>query len=163
MGRVSCSEFIKAGPAQVWAVLTDVPRLPAWAYREGRFPHLVEAKYGGEQKESVGATWIGVSVDGQTATQKITAWEPARKLAYELQAMEHAALQASQTNTFELQAEGDGTQLTWNVDWQLPRGFSLAALLMRFTANRAFEEMMAGSLGNLKQLIETETAAGVTA
>jgi uncharacterized protein YndB with AHSA1/START domain len=167
MGRVNCSEFIEARPEQVWVVLTDVIRLPEWAYQEGRFPHLVEGKYGSEQKEGVGTTWIGISADGQTATQKVTAWDAPHKFSYELLAMEDAPLQMSQTNTFELQPEGEGTQLTWSVDWQLPRRFSLGALLLRFSAGSAFEEMMAGSLENLKQLIETATgdtpASGATA
>jgi len=160
MGHVSCSETIGASPEQVWAVLADVRRLPDWAYKEGRFPYPVEGKYGSEQEEGEGTLWVGVAADGQTATQKITVWEPCQKLAYELNEMEHAPLLMDQTNIFELQPEGQATQVTWNLDWQLTGGFSLGKLLMRFSANSAFEEMMAGSLENLKQLVETEVAAG---
>jgi uncharacterized protein YndB with AHSA1/START domain len=160
MGQVRCSETINASPQQVWAVLADVRRLPDWAYKEGRFPHPVEGNYGSEQQEGEGTLWIGVAADGQTATQKITVWEPGQKLVYELKEMERAPLVMNQTNSFELQPEDQATQVTWSLDWELTGGFSLGKLLLRFSANSAFEEMMAGSLENLKQLVEAEAASG---
>ena len=63
----------------------------------------------------------------------------------------------AQTNTFDLAAEGNDTLITWTVDWQLTGGFSLSSLLIRFSGNGAFEEMIAGSLENLKRLVEAET------
>lgn len=156
MGHVSYTKQIKATPEQIWTTLVDVTRLPDWAYTEGRFPFPVEARYGSDQKEGPGTIWIGVSEDGQTATQKITVWEPNKKLTYELQAMDNAPLEMAQTNTFELVPGSDHTQLTWIVDWELTGGFSLGSLLLRFTGNGAFEEMIAGSLENLKRLLEEE-------
>jgi carbon monoxide dehydrogenase subunit G len=158
MGHVSCTEEIKATPEQVWAMLTDATRLPEWAYKEGRFPYPVEGKYGSEQREGVGTLWVGVSADGQMATQKIIVWEPPRKFTYELQEMANAPLQMAQTNTFELEPVGDQTRVTWSVDWQLTGGFSLSSLLIRFSGNGAFEEMMAGSLENLKKLVENASS-----
>jgi uncharacterized protein YndB with AHSA1/START domain len=159
MGHVSYSEYIKATPEQVWTIISDAARLPDWAYTEGRFPYTVEGKYGSDQKEGSGTVWIGVSEDGQTATQQITVWEPTKKLVYELQEMENAPLQMAQTNTFELERENGHTKVTWIVDWELTGGFSLSGLFLRFTGNGAFEEMIAGSLGNLKQLVEKESLA----
>jgi uncharacterized protein YndB with AHSA1/START domain len=156
MGHVSYAQQINAAPEQVWAIISDVTRLPDWAYKEGRFPYPIEGKYGSDQKEGVGVIWIGVAVDGQIAKQKITTWEPGKKLVYELQEMEHAPLQMSQINTLELEATGEATTVTWHVDWQLTGGFSLNSLLLRFTGNGAFEEMIAGSLENLKELVERE-------
>lgn len=158
MRYVSYSEKIEATPEQVWAILADVSRLPEWAYTEGRFPYPVEGKYGSDQQQGVGTIWIGLSADGQTAKQQITVWEPPHKLVYELQEMENAPLQMTQTNTFELEPAGDQTQVTWSVAWELSGGFSLSSLLLRFTGNGAFEEMIAGSLQNLKQLAEKEAA-----
>lgn len=157
MGRVSYTEHIKASPEQIWAILSDATRLPDWAYTEGRFPYPVEGKYGSDQKEGPGTIWIGLSEDGQTAVQRITTWEPGKKLVYELQETANAPLQMAQTNTFELEPEQDYTKVTWMVDWELTGGFSLSSLLIRFTGNRAFEEMIAGSLENLKQLVEKES------
>lgn len=154
MGHVSYSETIAATPQQVWAVLTNVTRMPEWAYTEGRFPYPVEGKYGSDQTEGVDTLWVGVSSDGQTATQKITAWEAPAKLVNELQSVENAPLEMTQVNTFTLEAEDEQTRVTWAVDWELTGGFSLSKLLMRFTGNGAFEEMIAGSLENLKKLIE---------
>jgi uncharacterized protein YndB with AHSA1/START domain len=160
MGQVSISEFINATLEQVWAVLTDVTRMPDWAYTEGRFPYPVEGKYGSDQTEGVETLWVGVSSDGQTATQKITVWEPPTKLVNELQASENAPLEMTQVNTFELSESEDQTEITWTVDWELTGGFSLSKLLMRFTGNGSFEEMMAGSLENLKDLVEKEVESG---
>jgi uncharacterized protein YndB with AHSA1/START domain len=162
MGHVSYSEEIKATPEQVWTILSDVTRLPDWAYKDGRFPYPVEGKYGSDQKEGSDTIWIGVSADGQVATQKIIAWEPGKKLTYELQETENAPLEMAQTNTFRLEPAGQNTNISWNVDWELTGGFSLSSLLIRFTANGSFEEMMAGSLENLKRLVEKEVAEADT-
>src|SRR5262245_19779254 len=117
MGHVSCTEEIKATPEQVWVVVTDATRLPEWAYKEGRFPYPVEGRYGSEQREGLGTLWVGVSADGQMATQKIVVWEPPRQFAYELQEMANAPLQMAQMNTFELEPAGEVTKVTWRVDW----------------------------------------------
>lgn len=163
MGRVSYAEEIKATPEQVWAVLSNVTRLPDWAFTEGRFPYPVEGRYGSEQHEGPGAIWIGVSGDGQIATQKITVWEPPKKLAYELQQTENAALQMTQTSSFELEPMSEGTRIIWTVDWKLIGGWSLNAILIRFTGNGVFEEMIAGSLENLKKVVEEEVKPRETA
>lgn len=160
MGQVSYAEEIKASPEQVWAVLSDVTRLPDWAFTEGRFPYPVEGRYGSEQHEGPGTLWIGVSADGQIATQKITQWDPPKRLAYELQQTENAALKMAQICTFDLEPQGDHTHIIWTVDWKLIGGWSLNAILIRLTGNGVFEEMIAGSLENLKKVVEREAKNG---
>ena len=156
MGHVSYSEEINATPEQIWPIISDATRLPEWAYDDGRYPYPVEGQYGSDQQEGVGTIWVGISADGQTATQKITTWEPNHKLVYELAEMENAPMEMSQVNTFELIPTGTGTEVTWSVDWSIESGFSLNKLLVRFTGDGAFEEMIAGSLENLKTLVEKE-------
>jgi uncharacterized protein YndB with AHSA1/START domain len=156
MGHLTNSILISAPPQQIWAILSDVTRLPEWSYKEGRFPYPVEGRYGSEQTEGEGTLWVGIATDGQQATQKITVWEPPHKLAYEQQSSENAPLQISQTSTFSLEPTGDQTQITWSVDWELGGGFSLNRLLLWFTGSSAFEAMIAGSLENLKTLVEAE-------
>ena len=158
MGQVTRAIDINATPERVWDILTDATRLPDWAYKEGRFPYPVAGKYGSDQTEGVGTIRLGEAADGQVARQKITVWEPPRQLVYELQETENAPLQMAQINRFELEPGDAGTRITWTVTWELTGGFSISALVMRFTANGAFEEMMAGSLENLKQLTENDAA-----
>ncbi len=160
MSQVSYSEIINATPQEIWAILADVTRMPDWTYTEGRFPYPVEGKYGSDQTEGEGTLWVGVSSDGQTATQKITVWEPPHKLVNELQETENAPLEMTQTNTFELEPIDGQTRITWTVDWELTGGFSFTKLLMRFSGNGSFEEMIAGSLENLKALAKKESGAG---
>jgi uncharacterized protein YndB with AHSA1/START domain len=154
--RVAFSQEIEASPETIWRVLADATRLPDWAFTEGRFPYPVEGKYGSDQTEGVGAIWIGVAADGQIATQEVTTWQPASTLTLELQETANAPLQMAQTNNFSLEPVDDNTRVTWTVDWELTGGFSISSLLLRFTANGAFEEMIAGSLENLKVLVENE-------
>lgn len=154
MGQVSYSQTIKATPEQLWAIISDVTRLPDWAYRDGQFPYPVEGKYGSDQQEGVGTIWIGVSADQQEATQKITAWDPPKKLVYELQEAKNAPLLMTQINRYELEPTSDGTQISWTVDWELTGDFSFAKLLARFTVGGSFEEMIVGSLENLQTLVE---------
>ncbi|NJN94049.1 MAG: hypothetical protein HC875_08110, partial [Anaerolineales bacterium] len=52
--RVSYAEEIKATPEQVWTVLTNVTRMPEWAFTEGRYPYPVEGRYGSEQHQGPG-------------------------------------------------------------------------------------------------------------
>jgi uncharacterized protein YndB with AHSA1/START domain len=163
MGHISYSQEIKATPTQIWAILSDVTRLPDWSYKDGRYPYPVEGRYGSDQREGAGVIWIGVATDGQVAAQKITTWEPGRKLVYELQATEHAPLKMFQKNMLELEpVSSDTTRVTWSADWKLTGGFSLNSLLIWFTGNSAFEEMIAGSLENLKALVEKEATPSDT-
>lgn len=156
MAHVSYSETINASPEQVWAILADATRLPAWAYREGSFPYPTEGRYGTEQTEGVGTVWVGVSDDGQTSHNEVIEWEPPTKLAYKLQDVENAKTPMKQTSVFTLEPAGDATKVTWDFEWELTGGFSLNSLLFRFTGNSNFEEMMAGSLENLKKIVESE-------
>jgi hypothetical protein len=133
--------------------------MPEWAYTE-RPPYIVDGKFGSDQTEGEGTLWVGVSSDGQTATQKITVWQPPTKLVNELQKSENAPLEMTQVNTFDLSGADGQTGVTWTVDWELTGGFSLSKLLMRFTGNGSFEEMIAGSLENLKDLVEKENKSG---
>jgi len=155
MGQVIYSHEMKATPDKIWAIISDVTRLPDWAYTEGRFPYPTKGEYGGEQHAGVGTLWVGTSADGQKATQKITVWEVNKLLAYELQAAENAPLAMTQSNSFTLEPTAQGTKITWQVDWALTGGWSLNSIMMRFTANGSFEEIMEGSLAKLKHVAES--------
>lgn len=156
MQQITHAQDINATPKQIWAVLVDVTRLPDWAYQNGRVPYPVEGRYGTEQTEGVGTVWVGVTQNGGLATQKVTAWEPYHTLAFELQPSEEAALPLSQINLLQLESLGDKTRVTWRLDWEVETGFSLTSVMLMFAGNSIFEEMIAGSLANLKQLIEAD-------
>lgn len=156
MQQIAYAQDINASPEQIWAVITDVTRLPDWAYRDGRVPYPVEGRYGTEQTEGVGTVWIGVTSNGGLATQKVTVWEPYHTLASELQRSEQAELPLAQINTLFLEPLENRTRVTWRMDWDVDSTFSLTGVMLLFAGNGIFEEMVVGSLGNLKRLIESE-------
>ena len=152
--RITCTTEINAKPEQIWPLIADVTQHPEWAYREGRFPYLVESYCDGEPIKGLGANWVDKASDGQIVRCKIVVWEPETTLVYERQRARDAPMKIAQRHMFALEPTGDKTIVLWSVVWE-PADYSwLGRRLLYFTGRDAFEEVMAGSLENLKELVE---------
>jgi uncharacterized protein YndB with AHSA1/START domain len=68
---------LDATPEQVWAAIATGPGITAWFV-----PHRVEEREGGEVEGDFGG--------GQTATGRVTAWEPGRRFTYRADGAAHA-------------------------------------------------------------------------
>jgi len=118
---VSDTVVIKATPAQVWSHLAVVPPIPSkpdfWLFRAG-LPYPVQATARGT---GVGATRRCIFSKNRIFEEKITHWEPSRRLTFEVthqpsdpEILGHARVLRGQ---FDLQDNGDGTTTLTGTSW----------------------------------------------
>ena len=115
---ISASVDVAAPPEAVWAVVSDVTRMPEWS------PELRRLYVLGRTKQPrVGMTLLGVNRRKFAAwptTSKVTRFEPGRAVAWKTR-------ESGATWTYELEAIDGGTRLTGRRD--LPQ-FSLGTTVM---------------------------------
>ncbi len=114
---ISASVDIAADPERVWAVVSDVTRMPEWS------PELRRLYPIGGRRVRVGLTMVGINRRGPVAwptTSKVVRLEPQRAVAWRTR-------ESGATWTYELQPTGSGTRLTGRRD--LP-AFTLGTRLM---------------------------------
>jgi uncharacterized protein YndB with AHSA1/START domain/hemerythrin-like domain-containing protein len=98
---------VAASPEQVWAVLSDVRRVPEWSHECRQVTWLDGATEG-----RVGARFTGANRAGRARWVRpctITAWAPARRLVFHTTGP--LGMDATEW-TFELEPHGAGTRLT---------------------------------------------------
>lgn len=99
---ISASVDIAAGPDRVWAVVSDVTRMPEWS------PELRRLYAVGGRTPRVGMTLIGINRRGWVAwptTSRVTRLEPHRAVAWKTR-------ESGATWTYELAETDGGTRLT---------------------------------------------------
>ncbi len=114
---ISASVDIDADPARVWAVVSDVTRMPEWS------PELRRLYPLGGRRPRVGLTMLGINRRGFAVwptTSKVVRLEPERAVAWKTR-------ESGATWTYELERAGTGTRLTGRRD--LP-AFSVGTKLM---------------------------------
>jgi uncharacterized protein YndB with AHSA1/START domain len=114
---ISASVHVDAPPEVVWAVVSDVTRMPEWS------PELRWLATLGRRPVRVGSLLLGVNRRGLAVwptTSRVVRLEPGRAVAWRTR-------ESGATWTYELEPEGAGTRLTGSRG--LPE-FTLATRLM---------------------------------
>jgi uncharacterized protein YndB with AHSA1/START domain len=115
---ISASVNVAAAPGAVWAVVSDVARMPEWSPELRRLYVL-----GGAKQPRVGMTLLGINRRGFVAwptTSKVTRFEPGRAVAWKTR-------ESGATWTYELEPTETGTRLTGRRD--LPK-FTLGTTVL---------------------------------
>ena len=110
--------FIIYNEKAVWAVVSDVTRMPEWSPELRRLYVL-----GGAKEPRVGMTLLGINRRGYVAwptTSRVTRFEPGRAVAWKTR-------ESGATWTYELEPTATGTRLTGRRD--LPK-FTLGTTVL---------------------------------
>jgi hypothetical protein len=138
------STAVAVGPQAVWAVLADFDGIAGWA------PVVDHSTSLTARTEGVGAA-RRVQVGRTVLVERVTEWEPATALAYDLEGLPRVVGGAQ--NRWELRPQGDGTAitLTSTVDpGPLPVGRLVAPLLAR-RLGKASDGLLAGLADHLRE------------
>jgi uncharacterized membrane protein len=114
---ITASVEISAGADEVWAVVSDVARMPEFS------PELRRLYVIGSKEPRVGMTLVGINRRGLVAwptTSKVVRFEPGRAVAWKTR-------ESGATWTYELEPTGSGTRLTGRRD--LPK-FTVGTTLL---------------------------------
>ena len=101
MTEIARNIDLDASPEQVWHVLSDFGALYRWA------PNIDDSGLTGDQTEGVGTT-RRVRAGRVTVTERVTHWEPSRRLSY---AIEGLPLVKSASNTWTVEQSGSGSRV----------------------------------------------------
>jgi uncharacterized protein YndB with AHSA1/START domain len=114
---ITASVEVDASPDTVWAVVSDVTRMPEWS------PELRRLFVLGSKEPRVGMRLVGVNRRGYAVwptTSKVVRFEPGRAVAWRTR-------ESGATWTYELEPTSTGTRITGRRD--LP-AFTLGTTLM---------------------------------
>jgi uncharacterized protein YndB with AHSA1/START domain len=114
---ITASVEISAGPDEVWAVVSDVARMPEFS------PELRRLYVIGSKEPRVGMNLVGINRRKYVAwptTSKVVRFEPGRAVAWKTR-------ESGATWTYELEPTGSGTRVTGRRD--LPK-FTVGTTLL---------------------------------
>jgi len=115
MAATSVSIDVPAPPEEVWAVVTDLPRLGEWVTTHKAFPAPPPGAVGEgttfEQEMAV----AGASITINWTAQRV---EAPRELVWEGK----GPVGATATTRYLLEETGDGTRFTFDSEYELPGG-----------------------------------------
>lgn len=149
-------EITNTTPDKVWDIITDPGRVVEWTYKDGAYPCVVEGRYVGQQQEGEGTQWVVVAEDGQEAVCDVVGWEPPNRLIYVTSLKNPPIPEIKQQHTFEIAASESNVVISWQVAWDWSWVWALWAFVLRWTIAEDMEDMIAGGLGNLKELLEKD-------
>jgi uncharacterized membrane protein len=151
---ISASVEVDASPDAVWAVVSDVTRMPEFS------PELRRLFVVGSKKPRVGMNLVGINRRGYAVwptTSKVTRFEPGRAVAWKTR-------ESGATWTYELEPTERGTRVTGRRD--LPQ-FTIGTTLMAPVIGGAEghdQELADGirsTLERIKATVESATASQV--
>ncbi len=149
---ITASVEVDASPDTVWAVVSDVTRMPEWS------PELRRLFVVGSKEPRVGMLLVGVNRRGYAVwptTSKVVRFEPGRAVAWRTR-------ESGATWTYELEPTSTGTRITGRRD--LPaftRGTSLMAPVIG-GAERHDQELADGIRTTLERIKATIEAGAIS-
>ena len=137
MAEVEKSTTIDAPLEAVWQRLADFGAISGWA------ANVDHSCLMSDQTEGVGTT-RRIQVGRNTVIERVTTWEPAQRLAYEIVGLPPVV--RSVTNTWELTADAEGTHvaLTSTIDTGPRPPQQLVARAIGRRLGQASEQMLDG-------------------
>ena len=148
MGHVRQMGHVDAPPQKAFALTIDSSRDPEWN------SSVVEVKDVTGKLDTVGASYVAILKLGGRRLE--TRWEVSKvekPRLLEQTASSPAGGQATSTTTFE--PAGGGTDITVEVDYELPGGF-VGGVADKLFVERAIERDVKHSLENFKAICEAE-------
>ena len=139
--NIEVSVTIDRPPADVFAVLTDVPHHPAWSKGAGKTLNV------SENPAKLGTTWTQISkfVGREIEAHfKVTDYDANRRFGSQVDKPIPFHL------LFVLEPVGTGTKLTMNADGEPGGFFGVAAPLLR----KSLKDTMSSDLDTLKKKLE---------
>lgn len=148
---ISASVEVAAAPDAVWAVVSDVTRMPEWS------PELRRLFVIGSKEPRVGMKLVGVNRRGYAVwptTSRVTRFEPGRAVAWKTR-------ESGATWTYELEPTSTGTRITGRRD--LPK-FTLGTTLMAPVIGGAegHDQELADGIRSTLERIKATIEAGAT-
>ena len=142
MDHVEKTVEIKAPPEKVWALISDLERIPEWAKGYTEREEITS-----EQRTGVGTTTHEVGVAFGKRYEKdfvVTEWEEKRKIAY------RSASGWPWKGSWTMKPTEAGTMFTFAVDFELP--FEVERL--REVFRKRYEKLLEEWVQNIKNIVE---------
>jgi uncharacterized protein YndB with AHSA1/START domain len=148
---ISASVEVAAAPEAVWAVVSDVTRMPEWS------PELRRLFVIGSKEPRVGMNLVGINRRKYVVwptTSKVVRFEPGRAVAWKTR-------ESGATWTYELEPTATGTRITGRRD--LPE-FTLGTTLMAPVIGGAegHDQELADGIRSTLERIKATVEAGAT-
>lgn len=130
------SRVIPASPDEVFAALADTPNWPKW------FPSLTAAKWQTEPPHGVGSRRC-VNVGPVRVDEEFIVWEPGRRWGFTFVATTIPLVRAG-AELVELEPEGDGTRVTYNMHVEPLPGLGGLTKLLRAGIEKGLADGLKG-------------------
>ena len=149
MAHIERTITIDAPPEEVFTVLTDLDRLPDWSTVTLETHDIPEGGLRNGQTFRQTLRILGRSLEAEWRVEDL---EAPNSVSYTATAPGGGTLRMAQ----HVRAEGNGSRVELDLDYELPGGFAGKALNRAYLERRN-EREAEHSLQNLKELVETGT------
>ena len=144
MSQTAVTSTIGCPRDAVWAVLADFGAISRWA------PNVEHSSLTTEQADGVDAE-RRVQVGRNALLERITEWEPGRRLGYTISGLPPVVRSAGNTWTIEGEGEATTVTVTTNVDAGPRPPQQLVARMIGRAMTRASRELLAGLQNHLEE------------
>lgn len=141
------SETIAATPQKIWPLVGSMKAFNTWNPWMKYDPNLKVTYKGNSGSVSDSYHWIGNEDVGE-GEQTITEIQPEKKVRTAMKFIK--PMEDEATSDLFLAPEGNGTKVTWTIDYEVETLFKPMVPLMDYQMNKSYTE----GLANLKALAE---------